>query len=65
LVATMFENFMTTFTDGIVSKQDLIRIDRLIHNSNTLESQQIGQKQSLLVTIQKHKAYLLKIYKDF
>jgi len=40
----MFENFMTTFTDGIVSKQDLIRIDRLIHNSNTLESQQIGQK---------------------
>lgn len=64
-IGSPFADFMNSFNNGQVTKQDLFRFDNALTGNNGLEMEQVGNRVTLLGLMQKHKCALLAIYKDF
>lgn len=64
-ISSPFSDFMNTFNNGYVTKQDIFRIDNALMGDNGLEMEQVGNRVSFLELMQKHKCALISIYKEF
>ncbi len=65
LVGSPFEDYEKNFSDGLVTRSALFRVDGMLRGANMVETEQYGERAAFLRLMEKHKCALIRIYTHF